>query len=562
MGKIPYGISNFQELREKKYLYVDKTSYIEILENEAPYLFFIRPRRFGKSLFLSMLENYYDILKKEKFDVLFSDLYIGHNQTPERNSYLVLPLSFASIITSEGKEPFIQSFNNNIVEAVRHFLYRYRSILADDVLPDDIKTAENAIRYMGYTVEEANQKVFILIDEYDNFANELIGSQNHDLYYQLLSSEGYVRTFYKTIKDGTTKSISRVIITGVSPIMLDDLTSGFNITKNLSLDKNINEMLGFTKQELYEVIKSLSLEKKTNTEQLIKDIELYYNGYLFSKDSNITLYNSNMVLYFLDAFIRENKYPETILDVNIKTDYKRLETLAFRFKDQELINELISEREITTELVKSFNLEFIYEKTENFASLLYYLGMLTIKEARLKKYVLRIPNYVIATIYWDYFLGKLSTHHKIDIKERDLSRAIEEMAFNNSINRLEGYLSKLLANLSNRDLISFDEKYIKMILMTLFYQDGTYIVNSEYEVEKGYIDIFLSKNKAYENSILYEWILELKYVKEEHKNKLEKIKESGIKQLHKYSDSIRLNNVNKALIIIKGKKDVDVVRVD
>lgn len=212
MKRIPYGISNFEMIRGKDYIYVDKTGYIETLENDAPYQFFIRPRRFGKSLFLSMLENYYDILKKDNFDALFSSLYVGKNPTPERNSYLVLSLSFASILTSEGKESFIRSFDDCVAAAGRFFLKKYKNIFSSS-LPEGVSRAEMVIRHIIHEAASTDYKLFILIDEYDNFANDLIGTGNRELYYELLSGEGYVRTFYKTLKDGTAKSIERIFMT-------------------------------------------------------------------------------------------------------------------------------------------------------------------------------------------------------------------------------------------------------------------------------------------------------------------------------------------------------------
>ncbi|HHW04236.1 MAG TPA: AAA family ATPase [Thermoanaerobacterales bacterium] len=562
MKKIPYGISNFQVLREKNYIYVDKTKYIEILENEAPYQFFVRPRRFGKSLFLSMLENYYDILKKDIFQSLFGDLYIGQNPTPERNLYMVLPLSFAGLVTSEGKDRFIKSFDDNIIAAVRDFLKKYSYILGDDNMPEGITGAEMAIRHVIYETARADRKLFILIDEYDNFANDLIGSGDRELYYELLSSEGYVRSFFKTIKDGTTKSVSRIFMTGVSPIMLDDLTSGFNITKNLTMYPNLNEMLGFTLHELETIISEIGLDSKLDKQTLLDDLELYYNGYLFSEDAKQRLYNTNMVLYFLDYLSRFQKYPKNILDLNIRTDYKKIESLAFNFEDQALIQKLIVESNVETDLTERFNLEYMYSNKQNLMSILYYIGMLTIEKAVPGKYIMKIPNYAIRTIYWDYFLDKLVQNKEIKEANSNLTSAIDEMAVEGKIRLFQAYIKRVLAMLSNRDLMGFDERYIKIILMTLFHQNGYYIVNSEYEVEHGYVDIYLSKNRAYADYIKYEWIIELKYIKENERNKYEEVKTKAIEQLKRYAASDKIkhridpNRLKKLLIIIIGKKDV------
>ncbi|MEL7596743.1 MAG: AAA family ATPase, partial [Clostridiaceae bacterium] len=186
MKKIPYGISNFERLIEENYLYVDKTKYIEMLEQFPPYQFFIRPRRFGKSLFISMLENYYDVNKKDKFETLFGDFYIGENPTEERNKYLVFKISFAGIDTTQGKEKLIKSFDGLVLNSAEYFLRKYKDILEEDKLPENIIGAEMAIRYLALKVQEVNKKLFVLIDEYDNFANAIMNA-NKDLYYDLIS---------------------------------------------------------------------------------------------------------------------------------------------------------------------------------------------------------------------------------------------------------------------------------------------------------------------------------------------------------------------------------------
>lgn len=360
MIKIPYGISNFETIRKDRYLYVDKTRYIELLENDAPYQFFVRPRRFGKSLFLSMLYHYYNIGSKSKFDELFGDLYIGKNPTQKRNSYLMFHISFASLVTGQGRERFIESFDKSVQNAAASFFETYKELFNGKVLPSDLKGAESIVQYIVNAAESMNMKLFMLIDEYDNFANDLIGTGNKDLYYGLLSSEGYIRTFYKAIKDGTAKSIERVFLTGVSPIMLDDLTSGFNITINITLESRYNEMLGFTYNEVKEIINDLYVQDKFDKEVMLNDMKLYYNGYLFSEGGRERVFNSNMVLYFLNSIVTKGQYPQSMLDFNMKTDYKKIEELAFNFQDEESLQNIISQGTVTTHLVEKFNLEYMY----------------------------------------------------------------------------------------------------------------------------------------------------------------------------------------------------------
>lgn len=378
MKRVPYGISNFQVLRKKNYLYVDKTAYIEILDRYAPYQFFIRPRRFGKSLFISMLENYYDINKKDKFEELFGDLYIGKNPTEDKNSFLVWKISFAGIDAEHGEDELRKSFNIKVMYSVKK-LANYCNIFKNEVIPENINAAEASVEYITYLSRKSNIPVFVLIDEYDNFANELITGGRQSTYNSILHGEGFVKVFYKAIKDATMDNFSRIFMTGVSPIMLDDLTSGFNITMNYTLDRNLNAMLGFTRDELSWIMAEMSIQDTEIRKKMCKDMTEYYNGYKFSANSK-SVFNPDMTMYFLNKYLDYNEYPEEMIDNNVKTDYGKVNQLAYNFNDREALNEIMSTGETSTILVDRFNINTMYSEKENFKSLLFYLGMLTIKE--------------------------------------------------------------------------------------------------------------------------------------------------------------------------------------
>ena len=559
LKKVPYGESDFKKIITENYLFVDKSKYIEMLENDASYQFFIRPRRFGKSLFLSMLSNYYDVNNKAEFEELFGELYIGKNPTPKKTSYFILRLDFANISTNRDKENLIRSFDIKVIEAVNNFLIRYKDILNKETIGISFNNAISALSYLSLKMVGSKQKLFVLIDEYDNFTNDLITS-NEELYYDVISSQGYIRTFYKTLKSMTSTVVDKIFMTGVSPILLDDLTSGFNITKNLTLDLHYNEMLGFTEDELEFLINKSELHS-FDKETLISDMRRYYNGYLFNEDSETRVFNPNMVLYFLDNLIKNNKYPKNMLDLNIKTDYKKLENLAFNFKDEETIEDIVTNEEVEVNLVERFNLEYMYDNKENFISLLFYMGMLTVKEAFLGNITLKIPNVAMKEIYWEYFKRKLSDSNNLKIDNVKVNKAVREMATKGKCEIFIEYLKEFLKNLSNRDLIKFDEKYIKILLLSIF-MNNVYIQNSEYEVEEGYIDILLLKNKAFQESIRYEWIIELKYIKEKDKNTFEEVKKEGLEQLKRYGNSRKLSvsydmkYMKKLLIIVIGKNEV------
>ncbi|RXI48464.1 hypothetical protein DP130_06955, partial [Clostridium tetani] len=260
MKRIPYGISNFEVLREENYLYVDKTSYIELLDKYAPYQFFIRPRRFGKSLFISTLENYYDINKKDKFQELFGDLYIGKNPTKSKNKFLIWKISFAGIDAGHGEEELRKSFNSKVLLSAIKFLNQYSNLFRENTIPTEVGSAEMIVQYISLLASKIKIPIFVLIDEYDNFANELITGGKQNTYESILHGEGFVKVFYKALKDATMDNFNRIFMTGVSPIMLDDLTSGFNITRNYTLDENLNAMMGFTREELSNIMDEVNIK--------------------------------------------------------------------------------------------------------------------------------------------------------------------------------------------------------------------------------------------------------------------------------------------------------------
>lgn len=561
MKRVPYGISNFEVMRKENYLYVDKTSYIEILDRYAPYQFFIRPRRFGKSLFISMLENYYDINKKDKFEKLFGDLYIGKNPTEKRNSFLVWRISFAGIDAGHGEEELRRSFNIKVMYSVKNFLANYCNIFKSEVMPENINTAEASVEYITYLSRKRNIPVFVLIDEYDNFANELITGGRQSTYSSILHGEGFVKVFYKAIKDATMDNFTRIFMTGVSPIMLDDLTSGFNITMNYTLDRNLNAMLGFTREELSWLMDEVGLKDGELRSKICRDMTEYYNGYRFNANSK-SVFNPDMTMYFLNKYLEYNEYPKEMIDNNVKTDYGKVNQLAHNFNDDEALNEIMSTGETSTMLVDRFNINTMYSEKENFKSLLFYLGMLTIKEEASMGTVLKIPNYVIKTIYWSQYFQKVNKYYNIEIQK--VRYAVDQMRMHGNVEPLIELVKTILENLSNRDLIQMDEKSIKMIFLTLLGVDATYFIKSEDENNNGYVDIMLKRKIQLKDITKFQWLIELKYIKESEKNNLQKVKEQGLKQLQLYSESkmvqeeLDKENLKQILIIVLGKKDIHI----
>ncbi|MEM5242922.1 AAA family ATPase [Thermoanaerobacter sp. CM-CNRG TB177] len=564
MKKIPYGMSNFRAMREEGYLYVDKTMYIEKIENlNSKYLFFIRPRRFGKSLFLSTLENYYDINNEEDFEKLFGDLYIGKKPTKLKNSYMVLELDFSGLDTG-NRERLEKSFKQNLIDSISSFLNKYRNMFKDiDEIKEHIKKKsdiKSIINQLIEEVEKVGKKIYLIIDEYDHFANDIIAMGDSEFYREIVRASGFVRDFYETLKIGTKRVIDRIFITGISPIMLDDLTSGFNIALNVTMDLSLNEMLGFTEEEVVKVLEEVGIEEKER-EKSLEELKELYDGYLFSAEAEKRIYNPDMVLYYLDSIVRYKKPPRNLIDDNVKTDYGRLNRLTMNEGNKVLLERIIKEEGIVAEIVTKFSFDRMYDE-EYFVSLLFYMGLLTIGMQEKTRLFLKIPNYVIKTIMWEYIETNLKKEYKINLDLNELRKTIEEMAYEGRIKPYIEYISQnVLKVLSNRDIINFDEKYIKVILITYLVNSKAYRPVSERETEGGYIDIYLERDIRIPD-IKYEWLIELKYVKKSEKDKVDKIKEEGIKQLKKYRESRGLKereDVKQALLIFIGKDEYQVI---
>jgi hypothetical protein len=408
--KLPYGISDFNDIRTENFFYVDKTMYIEKLERlNSKYLFFIRPRRFGKSLFLSILEHYYDLNKKDDFNSLFGDLYIGKHPTERRNQYFILYLDFSGLNTS-GRVELERTFLEAFKKAAIRFLNMYSMHFRDSsVLRDEVKQSQDLRSVWDIlfeAVEPSEYKIYLIIDEYDDFTNDIIGTGDGLFYREIIRTSGFVRSFYKTVKIGTKRVIDRIFITGVSPIMLDDLTSGFNISKNLTMHPMFGEMLGFTEEEVREIVAQFKFD--IDSEMLMDELRSNYNGYLFHEDGKLKVYNPDMILYFFDEWSTSGQFPKQLIDDNVKTDYTRLRRLISNEHNRSMLKEIIANEQVTTQIISRFSFDNMYDE-ENFTSLLFYMGFLTIEKAEYNRRVkLVIPNYVIKTVLWEYF-GNLSS---------------------------------------------------------------------------------------------------------------------------------------------------------
>ena len=547
MKKLPYGISDYEKIVEENYYYVDKTSYIEKLENLAErYIMFLRPRKFGKTLFTSVLENYYDINKKDKFEKLFGETYIGKKPSKFRNSYYILRFNFSGIDTN-GEETTILSFKREVTSSINVFVKRYGL----DFYVNENEESEDILDnlFKAFYIQKREEKIYVIIDEYDHFANELLGFRTEE-FKNLISKNGKIRKWYEILKKGTESVIDRIFITGVAPITLDSMTSGFNIISDLTRDSRLNEMMGFTKDELIKIMDSQEI-KKEKQEELLPIMKENYDGYRFSKDVETKLYNSNMCLYFLNYYMSFGKIPGELVDTNIASDYSKIGNMLRLCRNEnrlDIIEKTLSGEGIATTLVRQFNPEKSFGETE-MVSMLYYLGYLTIVGEDIGDPILKIPNQVIKEIYAEYFLKVLreDIDLDIDVNYNEISR---EILKEGKIDKLIELLGEYLSGLSNRDYQNFDEKYVKIMLYCIARTTKKFIVKSEFELGRGYSDILLLPKVL--NNDYYSVMIEFKYLKKDEEKKLKEKQEEAKEQIERYSnlEEIKaLKNIRKYTVV-------------
>lgn len=537
MLRLPYGTSNFEILVKQGYLYVDRTPYIEQLERlNEKYLFFLRPRRFGKSLWVSVLQYYYGLEHKDKFETLFGKYYIGQNPTPLANSYLVLKFDFSGIDT-DSKEKTYRGFSFKVEEGTRKFLDEYKAYFSSEAIEDILSKPAPEIminRLFTYAQRAGIPKVYVIIDEYDHFTNELLSFRLSE-FQEIVSENGYVRKFYEVIKTATQEGVvDRFFATGVAPVTLDSLTSGFNIGTNISIEPEFNGMLGFTEFEVKAILKGIEIPDSEISGMMV-EIRHWYNGYLFEADGKERMYNSDMVLYFAKEYQKRRKYPKSLLDTNISSDYGKIGKL-FRLGGEEAkrwktLENLLSGEEVSAQLTEQFSFARKFNEFD-FLSLLFYMGLLTIKEADLSKLKLQIPNEVIRELYYQYFLEQIQLHASLEINAPDVVNDVLELAKYNNPQPLINLLENTLTQLSNRDWPGFDEKHLKTILVAYFYSVGIYHIQSEPEMNQKYPDLLLRRRPPYEPP--YQFMIELKFLYKKDGDKVEAVADQGRKQLQAY----------------------------
>lgn len=562
MIRIPYGISHFASLHREGYHFVDKTPFIEKLERAGEKnIFFLRPRRFGKSLWISILEHYYGIEHKHAFGELFGSYYIGQHPTPLAGSYLTLVFDFSRIDTTTPEATY-EGFLNNVRYGAEAMMLRYPHLFSETNRQDlwKISSPDEVVKYLMNLVGPTGQSIYLLIDEYDHFANELVAFRLED-FKATVSRNGFVRKFYEALKTATRDgAISRMFITGVSPLTLDSLTSGFNIAKNLSLNPVFHDMMGFRQEETEVILRRIGIEG-VPLSGAMEDMRRWYNGYLFTKESAPSLsvqrlYNPDMVLYFASEYLHTGHYPEDLLDINIASDYGKIRQI-FKIagreeQNLEILDQLITQGSVSAELTRQFNFERNFER-DDFVSLLFYMGMVTIGGINYGDIRFEAPNAVIRELYYDYFTQLIREIAGYPKQEVDIRERIYQLAWHNDPAPLVEMVSETLRQLSNRDWRGFDEKHLKAILVALLHAAKIYFIKSEYELAQKYVDILLLHRPPFDPPYLF--AIELKYLSKDKEGQLSRVTQQAREQLTRYlatPEAQALPNLKAWVIVFVG----------
>ncbi len=561
--KIPYGISNFSKVITEGYDFVDKTPYIAQLEATGSYHVLMRPRRFGKSLFVSMLEHYYDVKWAAEFEALFGKLHIGQHPTPLHNAYQVLVMDFSGIDTDAGHDAILLRFTEKVDSYLDSFLLRYA--YPDSIRLDVAAKASPAAKMEHFVERLGNQKFLLLIDEYDHFANSIL-ADDLKLFQKIMGKGGFVRSFYEVLKTATRQgTLDRLFITGVTPLMLDSLTSGFNMAKNLSLHADFNAAMGFTAAETQALLQPLAAQCKLDDEQLMQDVTDWYNGYRFHPATTETVFNSDMVLYFVTEFdCHRCTYPKRMLDENIASDYRKIMAL-FQIGDAasnyQVLDDLINQGEVLAIQQRKFEIDKHFDR-HDFISLLAYMGFVTISGETMTQTRFAIPNHVIRELYFQYFKVELEERSQFKLPDQTLAAAIETLALQGELQPLADEMSNVLQGLSNRDLIKLDEKHIKTLLLTLLYQFPVYFIRSEPEMDKHYPDVLLQERSPF--AVNHQHLIELKYSKKgDGEAGWAAKRQEGIQQVQGYLQLPTIAAMPKlsAWLLVTDTSQVEVVKV-
>ena len=546
--EIPYGVSNFVTVVEQNQYYVDKTMYLPLLEKQPRSLFFIRPRRFGKSIFLSMLRTYYDIAQKPKFEARFGNLWVGKHPTPLQGAYQILSLDFSRV--SGQADRLAINFNNYCCGALDDFAFVYEAYYYPGFKQEmkEQPDATTKINFLDRQARNCGARLYLIIDEYDNFTNVVLNEQGDEAYHSLTHASGFYRDVFKMFKG----MFERIFMMGVSPVTLDDLTSGFNIGWNISTDYQFNMMLGFSEsdvREMFQYYKDAG-QLKGDVEAMITEMKPWYDNYCFAKESltrDPKMFNCDMVFYYLRNYMNLDKAPEQMIDPNTRTDYnkmKKLIQLDHLDGDRKgVLRKITEEGEIVTTLATTFPASQITDP-ELFPSLLFYYGMLTITATRGNYLVLSIPNNNVRKQYYEYLLEEYQRQNKKYINLNDLGLMFYDMSYDGKWREaLEFIAHAYKDNSSVRSMIE-GERNIQGFFTAYLSVSAYYLVAPEVELNHGFCDMFLMPDLQRYSGVAHSYILELKYLpSKEYETKAPAQWQEAVDQIHRYAEAPRVQQL-------------------
>ena len=554
---LPYGVADFATVIEQNLYYVDKTMFIPELEKQPRNLFFIRPRRFGKSIFLSMLYSYYDCTQSHKFQSLFGNLWIGQHPTPLQGKYQVLFLDFSQITGNIDKleTKFNSYLSINLDAFVRQYSEYYQAEMEEILAQEDFEEKMELI----FKAAKAHQyHLYLIIDEYDNFTNVILNERGENVYHAITHADGFYRDVFKKFKG----NFERIFMMGVSPVTLDDVTSGFNIGWNISIKPEFDEMLGFSTTDVVEMFTYYkehgSIPVDSDIDAIVNDMKPWYDNYCFAKQAlkkKTRMFNCDMVLYYLRNYMDAGCPPEEMIDPNTRTDYGKMKKLLqFDKLDGErkgIIRKIAEEEQIVTQLYESFS-AYQIPKAEIFPSLLFYYGMLTIKGTRGSKLILGIPNNNVRKQYYGYLEEEYQAKAYVDVNQ--LTDYYYDMAYDGKWEEGLRFMADAYAKVSSvRDGIEA-ERNLQGFFMAYLNLNDYYITAPELELNHGYCDFFLLPDLTHYAS-QHSYILELKVLSKKDfsaivegeftedgkpMTKAEKQWREAVEQIHRYAEAPRV----------------------
>lgn len=511
--RLPYGINDFEAVIEQNQYYVDKTMYLPLLENQPSNIIFIRPRRFGKSIFLSMLHAYYDCSKKEKFQTLFGDLWVGKHPTPLQGKYQVLHLDFSYVGGSIDK--LEENFDMYLRVKLDGFMRIYQDSYLEDFKEKFFKS-DSATEKLALLQDETATKsipLYLIIDEYDNFTNTVLNEQGEKVYWAITHADGFYRDVFKKFKG----MFERIFITGVSPVTLDDVTSGFNIGWHISTKPEFNQMLGFSLEEvrkMFAYYKEVGgIPTTSDIEVMIDEMKPWYDNYCFSEDAlknQSKVFNCHMVIYYLRNYMDRGEAPKQMIDPNTMTDYNKMKKLLLLDKldgnRKGIIRTIAETGQIVTSLENTFPASRL-TNPQTFTSLLFYYGMLTIKDTFGDMLILGIPNNNVRKQYYGYLLEQYQEEKFVDLTQMKI--LFTYMALEGKWRDALEAMAKAYEDVSSvRDGIE-SERNLQGFFMAYLNLNNYYYTAPELELNHGYCDFFLLPNLTH-YATKHSYILELK----------------------------------------------------